>query len=182
MRLTTAALLLLSTAAVLTSPTGAEARVQEAELAVEPFRVVGNIFYVGGRFGSYLITTPEGHILHDTGSADMHAPIVSNIEKLGFNGGHSSGWLRLSLPTSSYTITRRTRYQSWIRLSPSTQDVSPASTQKDGAPMWRVSKRASQRCSGKQAGSATTRVPPARYQLTPEAQSPNPLAAIPNRS
>ena len=83
MRMTTA-LLLLSTATVLTLPTRAEARVQETELAGEPFRVIGNIFYVGDQFGSYLITTPEGHILHDTGSADMHALIVSNIEKLGF--------------------------------------------------------------------------------------------------
>jgi metallo-beta-lactamase class B len=54
-------------------------------VTAEPFRVVGNIYYVGGQFGSYLITTPEGHILHDTGSADMHALIVSNVEKLGFD-------------------------------------------------------------------------------------------------
>lgn len=50
----------------------------------EPFRIIGNIHYVGGDFGSYLITTPEGHILHDTGSGEMHDLIVSNIEKLGF--------------------------------------------------------------------------------------------------
>ena len=53
--------------------------------AAEPFRVIGNIYYVGGQYGSYLITTPEGHILHDTGSAEMHPLIVSNVEKLGFN-------------------------------------------------------------------------------------------------
>ena len=55
--------------------------------AVEPFRVIGNIYYVGAQYGSYLITTPEGYILHDTGSADMHALIVSNVETLGFNVG-----------------------------------------------------------------------------------------------
>ncbi len=60
-------------------------RIQAASDAVEPFRVIGNIYYVGGQYGSYLITTPEGHILHDTGSADMHELIVSNIEKLGFD-------------------------------------------------------------------------------------------------
>ena len=60
-------------------------RIQAVSEAAEPFRVIGNIYYVGGQYGSYLITTPEGHILHDTGSADMHALIVSNIEKLGFN-------------------------------------------------------------------------------------------------
>ncbi len=84
MRLTSA-LVLLSAAAALTSPHRAEARVQGAGVTAEPFRVVGNIYYVGGQFGSYLITTPEGHILHDTGSADMHALIVSNVEKLGFD-------------------------------------------------------------------------------------------------
>ena len=39
----------------------------------------------GGEYGSYLITTPEGHLLHDTGSAAMHDLIVSNIKKLGFD-------------------------------------------------------------------------------------------------
>lgn len=51
----------------------------------EPFRVIGNIYFVGGQYGSYLITTPEGHILHDTGTADMHDLIVRNIETLGFD-------------------------------------------------------------------------------------------------
>jgi metallo-beta-lactamase class B len=66
---------------------GAE-RVEGAQAAgqpVEPFRVIGNIYYVGRQYGSYLITTPEGHILHDTGTAGMHDLIVSNIEKLGFD-------------------------------------------------------------------------------------------------
>ena len=84
MRLTSA-LVLLSAATAFTSPHPAAARVQGAGETLEPFRVIGNIYYVGGQYGSYLITTPEGHILHDTGSADMHALIVSNVEKLGFN-------------------------------------------------------------------------------------------------
>ncbi|MEC9292985.1 MAG: MBL fold metallo-hydrolase, partial [Chloroflexota bacterium] len=70
------------------SPTGAAERVeriQAASDAMEPFRVIGNIYYVGGQYGSYLITTPEGHILHDTGTVDMHELIISNVEKLGFN-------------------------------------------------------------------------------------------------
>jgi len=58
---------------------------QGAGGATEPFRVIGNIYFVGGEYGSYLITTPQGHILHDTGSADMHDLILSNIKKLGFN-------------------------------------------------------------------------------------------------
>lgn len=50
----------------------------------EPFRIIGNIYWVGGEYGSYLITTPEGHILHDTGVNEMHAQIVANVQKLGF--------------------------------------------------------------------------------------------------
>ena len=40
--------------------------------------------WVGGEYGSYLITTPQGHILLDTGSTEMHDVIVSNVKKLGF--------------------------------------------------------------------------------------------------
>ena len=51
----------------------------------EPFRIIDNIYWVGSTFGSYLINTPEGHILHDTGSNEMHDVIVANVEKLGFD-------------------------------------------------------------------------------------------------
>ena len=91
------ALVGLSAAMVSVPSTGAAERaerIQAESEAVEPFRVIGNIYYVGGGpyplndtnpYGSYLITTPEGHILHDTGTVDMHELIVSNVEKLGFN-------------------------------------------------------------------------------------------------
>lgn len=51
----------------------------------EPFRIIDNIYWVGSTYGSYLITTPEGHILHDTGTNAMHDTIVANVEKLGFD-------------------------------------------------------------------------------------------------
>ena len=57
----------------------------QAAEAPGPFRIIGNIYWVGGEYGSYLITTPEGHILHDTGTSEMHDLIVGNIEKLGFD-------------------------------------------------------------------------------------------------
>ena len=79
------AFVLLSAAIVSSSPYSAAERIQEAGETVEPFRVIGNIYFVGGQYASYLITTPEGHILHDTGSADMHDLIVSNVEKVGFS-------------------------------------------------------------------------------------------------
>jgi metallo-beta-lactamase class B len=52
---------------------------------MEPFRIVGNIHYVGAvNIASYLIATPEGHILIDTGTTTMHQGIVSSVAKLGF--------------------------------------------------------------------------------------------------
>ena len=44
---------------------------------VEPFRIVGNIYYVGAvNIASYLIATPQGHILIDSGTTEMHDGIV----------------------------------------------------------------------------------------------------------
>ncbi|OFW03053.1 MAG: hypothetical protein A3I61_05525 [Acidobacteria bacterium RIFCSPLOWO2_02_FULL_68_18] len=52
---------------------------------VEPFRIVGNIHYVGAaNIASYLVTTPQGHILIDTGMNEMHDVITNNVVKLGF--------------------------------------------------------------------------------------------------
>ena len=82
------ALVVLSVAMIALSPTGGAERAERSQAvseAMEPFRVIGNIYYVGGQYGSYLITTPEGHILHDTGTVDMHELIIANVEKLGFN-------------------------------------------------------------------------------------------------
>lgn|SRR5690242_18459271 len=51
-----------------------------------PFRIAGNLYYVGTYdLGCYLITTPEGNILINTGLASSASPIKKNIESLGFN-------------------------------------------------------------------------------------------------
>ncbi|MBI2815399.1 MAG: subclass B3 metallo-beta-lactamase [Acidobacteria bacterium] len=52
---------------------------------VKPFRIIGNIYYVGLQSQtSFLITTPEGHILLDT-MTDPEAPVVrKGVEELGF--------------------------------------------------------------------------------------------------
>lgn len=53
---------------------------------VAPFRIVGNIYYVGARnIASYLITTPRGHILIDSGTREMAPVIRDNIARLGFS-------------------------------------------------------------------------------------------------
>jgi metallo-beta-lactamase class B len=52
---------------------------------VEPFRIVGNIFYVGASdITAFLITSPEGHILLDGGFVETAPQIRDNIRKLGF--------------------------------------------------------------------------------------------------
>jgi metallo-beta-lactamase class B len=51
----------------------------------EPFRIAGNLYFVGTRgLSSFLLTTPAGHILLDTGLDDTVPGIAANIEKLGF--------------------------------------------------------------------------------------------------
>jgi len=51
-----------------------------------PFRIVGNLYYVGTYdLACYLIVTPAGNILINTGLADSAARIRANIETLGFH-------------------------------------------------------------------------------------------------
>jgi metallo-beta-lactamase class B len=51
----------------------------------KPFRIIGNIHYVGPQsVSSFLITTPEGHILIDTGFDMSVARIRKSVTQLGF--------------------------------------------------------------------------------------------------
>jgi metallo-beta-lactamase class B len=50
-----------------------------------PFRMIGNIYWVGSYdLSSYLITTPQGHILVNTGVGDTARQISASVEQLGF--------------------------------------------------------------------------------------------------
>ncbi len=52
---------------------------------VEPFRIAGNLYYVGASdITSYLIATPEGHILLDSGFEETVPLIRESVKKLGF--------------------------------------------------------------------------------------------------
>jgi len=52
---------------------------------VEPYRIAGNVYYVGASdITSFLITTPAGHILLDGGFVETAPIIEANIKKLGF--------------------------------------------------------------------------------------------------
>ncbi|HEY6902516.1 MAG TPA: subclass B3 metallo-beta-lactamase [Puia sp.] len=51
----------------------------------QPFRIAGNLYYVGTfDLGIYLITTPKGHILINTGVPGSETAIRKHIEALGF--------------------------------------------------------------------------------------------------
>ena len=53
--------------------------------AFPPYRVIGNVYYVGSRdLASFLITTPEGHILINSNLATSPQQIVKSVEQLGF--------------------------------------------------------------------------------------------------
>jgi metallo-beta-lactamase class B len=60
----------------------------------EPFRIIGNIYYVGtAELGCYLIATPAGNILLDGGLPESAAQIERNVERLGFRFERSWGHL-----------------------------------------------------------------------------------------
>ncbi len=51
-----------------------------------PFKVIGNIYYVGtAGVSSYLITSPKGHILIDGILAQSVPQIIGNVKALGFD-------------------------------------------------------------------------------------------------
>lgn len=59
---------------------------KEWEAYYPPFRIVGNLYYVGTHdLACYLITTTEGNILVNTGLAASDTLIKNNIERLGFS-------------------------------------------------------------------------------------------------
>ena len=58
---------------------------QAEEKAFPPHRVIGNVYYVGSEYtASYLVATPKGHILINSGFAETVPLIRSSVEKLGF--------------------------------------------------------------------------------------------------
>ena len=53
-----------------------------------PFRIAGNLYYIGSRgLASYLVTTPEGHILINSNLEKSVPMLRASIEKLGFKYG-----------------------------------------------------------------------------------------------
>ena len=63
----------------------ADATMRSWNQPVEPFRIIGNIYYVGASdVTSFLIVTPAGDILLDGGFVETAPQIEVNIKRLGF--------------------------------------------------------------------------------------------------
>lgn len=81
-------LLLLSLAAAASTvivPRWKAASDSGGQKPVEPFRIAGNLYYVGANdVTSYLLTGPAGHVLIDGGYPGTAPMIIRSIEKLGF--------------------------------------------------------------------------------------------------
>jgi metallo-beta-lactamase class B len=83
-----ARLLLLALTTMLTTSLVARQRADPAPWTtrVPPYRVVANIHYVGTLdLSSFLVTSPEGHVLIDTGVEENAEAILESIRTLGFN-------------------------------------------------------------------------------------------------
>lgn len=51
----------------------------------EPFKIMGNLYFVGPRYGeAFLLTSPEGHILMGAAMEKASDIVAKNIETLGF--------------------------------------------------------------------------------------------------
>jgi metallo-beta-lactamase class B len=73
---------------------------EQARRAFPPHKVIGNVYFVGTEIqGSYLVTTPEGHILVNTNFEESVPVLRESVEKLGFKftdikiilGSHAHG-------------------------------------------------------------------------------------------
>jgi metallo-beta-lactamase class B len=63
----------------------ADPQSREMNQPVPPFRMAGNLYYVGAKeVCSFLITTPQGHIILDGGFAETAPQIERNLAQLGF--------------------------------------------------------------------------------------------------
>lgn len=65
----------------------------------KPFRIIGNIYYVGtNNLACYLITSPGGHILIDTAMQESSPIVRANIEALG----HKLKYIRVILSSHAH--------------------------------------------------------------------------------
>jgi metallo-beta-lactamase class B len=64
------------------------AQIKDTAAPADPFRILGNLYFVGSANGeSYLLTSPQGHILMGAGFEAAVDRTQKNIESLGFKMG-----------------------------------------------------------------------------------------------
>ena len=85
----------------------------------EPFKVIDNVYYVGtAGLASFLVTSPNGHVLINSALPEGTALIKANIDKLGFkltdikyllsteaHYDHSGGWAELKKDTGAQMVS-----------------------------------------------------------------------------
>jgi metallo-beta-lactamase class B len=109
-----------------------------------PFRVIGNIHYVGSsNAGAFLITTPEGHILIDTGYPRTESWLRESIENLGFRLGD----IKIVLNTHAHAdhVGGHAQFKEWTGArvltseadKPVLADGGRSDFRSDGRELWR---------------------------------------------
>lgn len=99
-------------------------RWQAMNRPVEPFRIAGSLYYVGANsVTSFLIATPEGHVLIDGGFEETVPLIRASVEALGFE------WADVRLLLNSHAHfdhaggLARIREETGARLAASARDA-----------------------------------------------------------
>ena len=78
-------MLLLALGAGCASQAGVPREMRAWNRDYPPFKVIGNIYYVGSNgIAQFLVTTPDGHILIDSGFEATVPRLRANVESLGF--------------------------------------------------------------------------------------------------
>ena len=120
------------------------ARVRIPQKPFASFRVIGTIHYVGStNAGAFLISTPEGHILLDTGYPKTEAWVRTSIEQLGF----SLADIKLILNTHAHSdhVGGHAQFKEWTGAkiltsqadAPVLADGGRSDFRSDGRELWR---------------------------------------------
>jgi len=110
----------------------------------EPFTVIGNIHYVGStNAGAFLISTPEGHVLLDTGYPDSVHWVRESIEQLGFRLSD----IKFILNTHAHSdhVGGHAQFKEWTEATiltsasdaPMLADGGRSDFRSDGRELWR---------------------------------------------